>query len=500
MDSNGRQWQEVKRRKRFSIKRNWIEKIRATTFFVTNLPMECSNSMLKKSCHSYCKDYGIIRDAYVAKRKDSSGSFFGFVRFSDIRDTNGLLDRLGEVKIGRLKISAKLARFNRFGDKIEVDNQRVGYRHGVHEVQRSANSTWPTIDINKGDRRSFKDVVSGKPGIKPDNTKVIQMSDKGGWWAEFIKNRAVLVKAVSVAALINISKIMKEDGIYDITVMYVGGLYSMISFKSHKVANDFIKNKDLEVKKLIDEATIWKEDPDAWSPIINKDDEHDVSEESSDGDSQNDFADELIHGQDMEDASENWPEKNQAGEPEQAPSRVHEWSYGEDNMRVNAEAVNQVPMVGPVLQEVNSKGGDNLNLNNEERVKSKGPTHVIETVLTNGPHDEDHVNGTFPKENVGLGLGKNNCHPQFGKAIPDLNAPCNSKSGNASMSSHADRGINGLVAVSSTTTTDDGIQSTSQGISRVNVEVAKTVIVGELLGFEMIRNKVIAAGNKAVSQ
>ncbi|KAL8213750.1 hypothetical protein R6Q57_003199 [Mikania cordata] len=69
------EWWEVRYRKE-----KYNELANITTFFVTNLPRGISNSMLWKAF----QQYGRIKDAYVARKRDTRGNYFGFIRYEEV--------------------------------------------------------------------------------------------------------------------------------------------------------------------------------------------------------------------------------------------------------------------------------------------------------------------------------------------------------------------------------------------------------------------------------
>ncbi|KAL8260998.1 hypothetical protein R6Q59_025047 [Mikania micrantha] len=66
-----------------------------TTFFVSNLPVECTADNLR----TVFMEYGEVLDAYVAVKKDRMGGVFGFVRYPLMKDTKPMEEKLKNVVI-----------------------------------------------------------------------------------------------------------------------------------------------------------------------------------------------------------------------------------------------------------------------------------------------------------------------------------------------------------------------------------------------------------------
>lgn len=72
----------------------------AITFFVSNLPRNCTSRMLWKAL----MNYGNIVDAYVLEKKDRAGEVFAFVRFIRVMDVAALECSLNKVTMEGRKL------------------------------------------------------------------------------------------------------------------------------------------------------------------------------------------------------------------------------------------------------------------------------------------------------------------------------------------------------------------------------------------------------------
>ncbi|GKD47852.1 nucleotide-binding alpha-beta plait domain-containing protein, partial [Tanacetum coccineum] len=60
-----------------------------------------------------CKKYGTVVDAFIPNRRSKAGKRFGFVRFIKIFDVDRLVNNLCTIWVGRFKLHANIARFQR---------------------------------------------------------------------------------------------------------------------------------------------------------------------------------------------------------------------------------------------------------------------------------------------------------------------------------------------------------------------------------------------------
>jgi len=59
----------------------------------------------------------MMEDVYLAKKRNVNGGVFGFVRYGNVRDVDKLLKALNNVWFGDFRVIAKVASFDRFGNR-----------------------------------------------------------------------------------------------------------------------------------------------------------------------------------------------------------------------------------------------------------------------------------------------------------------------------------------------------------------------------------------------
>ncbi|GKB00906.1 RNA-directed DNA polymerase, eukaryota [Tanacetum coccineum] len=103
------EWQEVSRRKRYNnTKEDDLIKI-SISIYVTNFP----ESFLAKDLFHACSKYGHVVDSFIPWKKSKEGKRFGFVRFINVFSVDRLVGNLCTIWIGRNKLEANIARFER---------------------------------------------------------------------------------------------------------------------------------------------------------------------------------------------------------------------------------------------------------------------------------------------------------------------------------------------------------------------------------------------------
>nr|GEZ92956.1 RNA-directed DNA polymerase, eukaryota [Tanacetum cinerariifolium] len=89
-------------------KEDYVHQI-STSIYVTNFSEQFSFRDLWKKC----QEYGRAIDVYIPNRRTKSGDRFGFVRFIHIKDVDRLVKNLCTLWMGRLRLHANVARFQR---------------------------------------------------------------------------------------------------------------------------------------------------------------------------------------------------------------------------------------------------------------------------------------------------------------------------------------------------------------------------------------------------
>ncbi|MFS7947498.1 putative nucleotide-binding alpha-beta plait domain superfamily, RNA-binding domain superfamily [Helianthus anomalus] len=71
--------------------------------------------------------HGVVKNAYVAKKRDVNGNYFGFVRLEGVGDVENTLQGMNGVKIFKAKLSVSLAKFDKEHNKFKQQWQLRSY-------------------------------------------------------------------------------------------------------------------------------------------------------------------------------------------------------------------------------------------------------------------------------------------------------------------------------------------------------------------------------------
>ncbi|GJQ95008.1 RNA-directed DNA polymerase, eukaryota, reverse transcriptase zinc-binding domain protein [Tanacetum coccineum] len=131
-------------------KEDAVQKI-STSVFVTNFP----DHFNAKDLRNACKQYGYVVDAFIPNRRSKAGKRFDFVHFIKVFDVERLVNNLCTVWIGRHKIHANVARFQR----ASLNNSSNQFRYNG-ENGNNINDVSKDKGI-KGYANSYAHVVKG---------------------------------------------------------------------------------------------------------------------------------------------------------------------------------------------------------------------------------------------------------------------------------------------------------------------------------------------------
>ena len=105
---------QQQRQRDFAVHENTgMEKHSFVSFYFTNVPGDISYISLRQG-FEVC---GMMEDVYLVKKRNVNGGVFGFVRYGKVKDVEKLLKALNNVWFGDCRVVAKVASFDRFGNK-----------------------------------------------------------------------------------------------------------------------------------------------------------------------------------------------------------------------------------------------------------------------------------------------------------------------------------------------------------------------------------------------
>ncbi|XP_057811397.1 uncharacterized protein LOC131025616 [Salvia miltiorrhiza] len=147
------------------------------TFFFNNIPEECGFDFLRRK-------FGSVReptDIFCPRKRDKKGKPFGFVRFEDVEDSDGLLEQLNKLWIGSYKISVFKPRFQR-----EVKVQGSKGKGIKSDAGRKPDKPKRVHDAKRMLGVSFKEVLTGSKEGESGPSDLIQFktSDEETRWLD----------------------------------------------------------------------------------------------------------------------------------------------------------------------------------------------------------------------------------------------------------------------------------------------------------------------------
>ncbi|KAJ0482819.1 putative RNA-directed DNA polymerase [Helianthus annuus] len=223
-----------------------------TTFFVTNLPDGVTQSLLWTAF----MPHGVVKDAYVAKKRDARGNYFGFIRIEGVSDLERVLKGMNNVKIYDAKLSVSVARFGKNQrQNVQNNNYRPSeYRHKVTNVQ-PARVYVPKPVLNKG---LFSEVVTGNMGGGSSSKKVLLVEDRAALYPDHCIMRSIISDVINVKEFGNVKNMLMEAGCPECSVGYIGGLKVLVVFKDKRSAVDFVARKKEVWEKVFSSAVLWE--------------------------------------------------------------------------------------------------------------------------------------------------------------------------------------------------------------------------------------------------
>nr|GEU96334.1 RNA-directed DNA polymerase, eukaryota, reverse transcriptase zinc-binding domain protein [Tanacetum cinerariifolium] len=212
------------------------------TWFNAGVRVEARTASLDGST-SMMDNHRNVIDAFIPDRRSKIGKRFGFIRFIKVANVDRLINNLCTIWIGKFKLHANVARFNRLPlnkgsqhaaltAKVRIPSVETFNRGGAHETSNSY------IQASKTGSSSMAIVEELKPSMVLDHS----------CYNNFDSSLSLVGKLKEFGSLPNIKKILEEEGFVDITIRYMGGFWMLFqfisqgtkySFESHIVVNSW---------------------------------------------------------------------------------------------------------------------------------------------------------------------------------------------------------------------------------------------------------------------
>ncbi|KAD3067579.1 hypothetical protein E3N88_35459 [Mikania micrantha] len=223
---------------------------RATSFFLANLPEYCQSSLIWK----ICMPLGKIVDVYVANRKCKQGTNFGFVRFVNINDANLMIDKLKTIKIDGAKIHVNVAKWEK--NKKTIEHRPPSKAKLVHTIPSMQPVVNQFSQVNQN--RSYRDVAQGKVATSSVFLRKVTLPSTTAWYPEAVKHRSLIGEVKNIQTLCNIKVILREEGLENFAISYIGGLCLLLVFKTSSETKEVLENHKTTWANSFSKLEIWK--------------------------------------------------------------------------------------------------------------------------------------------------------------------------------------------------------------------------------------------------
>ncbi|GKE04646.1 reverse transcriptase domain, reverse transcriptase zinc-binding domain protein [Tanacetum coccineum] len=238
------EWHEVKRRKNRSVfdrlgsplNRNYkpIEFGKEiVSVYVSNFP----SHLTVRELTNICGKMGKIANVYVSKRKNKLGQMFAFCRYNKIDNKEALIDSLNMIWIGKLRLHANIARFDR----------KEGVKHVHADVKRQVLYDYKPIEHSDVNSKSYanrvksqhtedRKVNEGEPVIESPSIMLSQEANSG-------LSLALIGCYKDFRAIGNSRITCRNEGFVGVETKYLGGLWVLFEFYYRDTRDSFLKHE-----------------------------------------------------------------------------------------------------------------------------------------------------------------------------------------------------------------------------------------------------------------
>ncbi|GKE95817.1 nucleotide-binding alpha-beta plait domain-containing protein, partial [Tanacetum coccineum] len=201
----------------------------SSSIFVTNFPDKLS----AKELWTVCKQYGTVVDAFIPDRRSKASKRFGFVRFIKIFDVDRLVNNLYTIWVGRFKLHANIARFQR--PLLNKNNSQSSHNKG----DQSAPKDFYKESGENVNSKSYAHVVNAGPYQfhKKEDLPAIVLDETYANKTDY--SLALLGKVKDFTSLTNLNVVLANEGFVNFKFKYMGGFGVMIVFTSEGAKETF---------------------------------------------------------------------------------------------------------------------------------------------------------------------------------------------------------------------------------------------------------------------
>ncbi|KAI3682940.1 hypothetical protein L1987_83334 [Smallanthus sonchifolius] len=198
--------------------------------------------------------FGIISDAFVARKKDARGNFFGFVRILNVTRVEEMLSEMNKVNILQARVTVSVAKYDRNQSRVEP---RVENCIPIIWLPRKP-AGGGTIHASK----SYLDALNNMTRSK----KSVAFEGEGHLFPRNCIGRSVVGEVKNIQAFSRLEKAIVDWGYPESCLFYIGGMKSIITFRSREISNDFVEKEGW--KEFFDSVNVWNGEEPVFGRIV----------------------------------------------------------------------------------------------------------------------------------------------------------------------------------------------------------------------------------------
>ncbi|GJY01855.1 RNA-directed DNA polymerase, eukaryota [Tanacetum coccineum] len=200
------------------------------SIFVTNFP----ESFSSKDLFHTCKQYGHVVDSFIPSKRTKEGKRFGFVRFINVFNVDRLVNNLCTIWVGRLKLHANTARFQRKPlNEMNASTKNMGENNrGADKCSRSYGGAMGSGKSYVNVLKSSNVVESPSPALVIDDAFVVRRE----------LDNYVMGEVKLMSSIVNIRTLLSAEGFNNVKPIYMGGLWVLLELDSNDVKEKFMKH------------------------------------------------------------------------------------------------------------------------------------------------------------------------------------------------------------------------------------------------------------------
>ncbi|KAJ0770656.1 putative RNA recognition motif domain, nucleotide-binding alpha-beta plait domain superfamily [Helianthus annuus] len=277
---NGGPWCDVQYRKNTRSRGDGIE----WTFLVQNISDKVTRNVLWRAF----KPFGFVSDVYVARKRDSRGSCFRFVRYVEVENVKETLVSMNTVIMFGMKASVSLAKYDKEHKKINYAPDMLGrnvWRPKVWQQEKKIQDEGNSIGgqhssknqpFNQGpspkpftqDGRSYADLFKGDSIGNNNGAKVVTVEVKGSLYTLHCIGRSIMGIAKKVMTISKMRQAIEDEGMNEVGLSFLGGVTYLLTFRDKEFAKVCMDLQEGFFKSVFSKHVLWNGEEVPYSRLV----------------------------------------------------------------------------------------------------------------------------------------------------------------------------------------------------------------------------------------